>query len=60
MINSNVKYSCASHSADITSAQEMFAAYCAMGNGTTSFPTPTDPPGHSEYQAFLTAFFKEL
>ncbi|KAJ9151171.1 TPR/MLP1/MLP2-like protein [Pleurostoma richardsiae] len=53
MINSNVKYSCASHSADITSAQEMFAAYCAMGNGTTSFPTPTDPPGHMTY--YITA-----
>jgi hypothetical protein len=30
---------------DVTSAQQMFAAYCAMVDGTTSFPEPPLPPG---------------
>lgn len=47
IINSSVKYSCASHNADITSAQAIFAGYCNQLAGTTSFPTPSNPPGDS-------------
>ncbi|KAK4145278.1 uncharacterized protein C8A04DRAFT_27038 [Dichotomopilus funicola] len=49
IINSSVKYSCSGHLADVTSAQEMFSAYCAMNDGTTKFPTPSDPPGDMTY-----------
>ncbi|KAK4034595.1 hypothetical protein C8A01DRAFT_38951 [Parachaetomium inaequale] len=49
IINSSAKSSCSGHSADITSAQAMFAAYCAMNDGTTSFPVPSKPPGDMTY-----------
>lgn len=55
MINKSVKYSCSGHTADITSAQAMFAAYCAMNNGTTSFPKPSNPPGDSKKEAYSAA-----
>ncbi|ROW08403.1 hypothetical protein VMCG_03315 [Cytospora schulzeri] len=48
-INSAVKYDCASHTADVSSAQAMFAAYCAMNNGTSLFPTASSPPGDMTY-----------
>lgn len=48
IINTSVKYSCSSHTADISSAQAMFAAYCDLLDGSTKFPTPTAPPGDSE------------
>ncbi|KAK3692658.1 hypothetical protein B0T22DRAFT_21432 [Podospora appendiculata] len=48
-INSNVKYSCSSHTADISSAQAMFQAFCALNNGTSDFPKATDPPGEMTY-----------
>ncbi|EAQ85019.1 hypothetical protein CHGG_09033 [Chaetomium globosum CBS 148.51] len=44
-INSEAKSSCSGHSMDISSAQAMFAAYCAMNDGTTKFPVPSNPPG---------------
>ncbi|KAB5566538.1 hypothetical protein GE09DRAFT_738419 [Coniochaeta sp. 2T2.1] len=53
LINSSARYSCTSHTADISSAQAIFAAYCAMNDGTTSFPTPTNPPGDMSY--YVTA-----
>ncbi|KAK4107977.1 hypothetical protein N656DRAFT_718965 [Canariomyces notabilis] len=49
LINSSVKYSCSSIAADVSSAHAMFAAYCAMNNGTTSFPKPSNPPGDMTY-----------
>ncbi|KAI6375393.1 hypothetical protein MCOR25_002960 [Pyricularia grisea] len=61
VIDSSVRYSCASHSADMTSAQEMFSAYCKIADsGTTAFPSPSPPPGDMTY--FVTALpqFKSL
>ncbi|TLS23962.1 hypothetical protein PpBr36_08595 [Pyricularia pennisetigena] len=61
VIDSSVRYSCASHSADMTSAQGMFSAYCKMADsGTTAFPVPSPPPGDMSY--FVTALpqFKSL
>ncbi|KAI0830402.1 hypothetical protein F5Y06DRAFT_282221 [Hypoxylon sp. FL0890] len=52
-INTSVKYSCSSHTADIESAQAVFAGYCGLVNGTTSFPTTSDPPGDMTY--YITA-----
>ncbi|KAK0628827.1 hypothetical protein B0T17DRAFT_167902 [Bombardia bombarda] len=48
-IVSDVKYSCSSHTADISSAQALFKAYCALNNGTSSFPQPVPPPGQMTY-----------
>ncbi|OIW25022.1 hypothetical protein CONLIGDRAFT_684907 [Coniochaeta ligniaria NRRL 30616] len=53
LINSSARYSCASHTADISSAQAIFAAYCALNSGTSAFPTPTNPPGDMTY--YVTA-----
>ncbi len=47
IINTSAKYSCSGHTADISSAQAMFAAYCAMNSGTTKLPVPSNPPGDS-------------
>ncbi|KAH8888587.1 hypothetical protein GQ53DRAFT_783686 [Thozetella sp. PMI_491] len=52
-INTYVKTGCSSQTADISSAQAFFAAYCAMNNGTSSFPTPSSPPGQMTY--YITA-----
>ncbi|KAK1755663.1 hypothetical protein QBC47DRAFT_360566 [Echria macrotheca] len=52
LISSSAKYSCSSHTADVSSALDFFAAFCAMGNGTSSFPKPTNPPGDMTY--FIT------
>ncbi|KAL2136443.1 hypothetical protein VTI74DRAFT_3676 [Chaetomium olivicolor] len=49
LINTSAKSSCSGHMQDVSSAQAMFAAYCAMNNGTTSFPVPTNPPGDMTY-----------
>ncbi|KAK4249382.1 hypothetical protein C7999DRAFT_30116 [Corynascus novoguineensis] len=48
LINS-AKSSCSGHTADVSSAHAMFAAYCAMNDGTTKFPQPSDPPGDMTY-----------
>jgi hypothetical protein len=46
MVNEN----CGStHSEDLTSAQAVFAGYCEMGNGTTSFPTASYLKGDVTY-----------
>ncbi|KAI2633165.1 hypothetical protein GGS26DRAFT_555510 [Hypomontagnella submonticulosa] len=52
-INTSVKYSCSSHTADIESAQALFAGYCGLVKGTSSFPTTSDPPGDMTY--YITA-----
>ncbi|KAK3945530.1 hypothetical protein QBC46DRAFT_93872 [Diplogelasinospora grovesii] len=49
IINTSVKSACSGHTADISSAQAMFAAYCALNNGTSNFPKPTNPPGDMTY-----------
>ena len=46
-INYSVKGACSGHTADISSAQAFFSAYCAMNGGITSFPTTSGPPGNS-------------
>ena len=40
---------CSTNKEDIKSAQALFAAYCAMNSGTTSFPKETPPPGDMSY-----------
>ncbi|KAL7622483.1 hypothetical protein AAE478_007989 [Parahypoxylon ruwenzoriense] len=52
-INTSVKYSCSSRTVDIESAQAVFAGYCGLVEGTTSFPTTSDPPGDMTY--YITA-----
>ncbi|KAI0888276.1 uncharacterized protein GGS22DRAFT_185654 [Annulohypoxylon maeteangense] len=52
-INTSVKYSCSSHTADIDSAQAVFAGYCGLVHGTSSFPTTSNPPGDMTY--YITA-----
>ncbi|KAK8014407.1 hypothetical protein PG990_007703 [Apiospora arundinis] len=59
-INSGAKSSCSSHTADVSSAQAMFAAYCGLVNGTTSFPTPSNPPGDMTYHVTGMAEYKSL
>ncbi|KAK3316298.1 hypothetical protein B0H66DRAFT_290483 [Apodospora peruviana] len=49
IINTSAKYSCSGHTADISSAQAMFRAYCNLNNGTSSFPPPALPPGDMTY-----------
>ncbi|RSL44662.1 hypothetical protein CEP53_011121 [Fusarium sp. AF-6] len=49
MINTGVGQLCSSNKDDIKSAQAMFAAYCAMNSGKTSFPTASSPPGDMSY-----------
>jgi hypothetical protein len=46
MVNENCG---TTHSADIASAQAVFACYCGMGNGTTSFPTASYLKGDVTY-----------
>ncbi|KAK0709615.1 hypothetical protein B0T26DRAFT_679006 [Lasiosphaeria miniovina] len=48
-INTSVKSACSGHTADVSSAQAMFAAYCALNNGTSAFPQTTNPPGDMTY-----------
>ncbi|KAK8023158.1 hypothetical protein PG991_007039 [Apiospora marii] len=59
-INTSVKSSCSAHTADVSSAQALFAAYCALNNGTTAFPTPSDPPGDMTYYVNGMAEYKSL
>ncbi|KAI8676194.1 hypothetical protein NCS56_00506600 [Fusarium sp. Ph1] len=49
MINTGVGQLCSSNKDDVKSAQAMFAAYCAMNSGKTSFPTASPPPGDMSY-----------
>ncbi|KAK0617425.1 hypothetical protein B0T14DRAFT_403750, partial [Immersiella caudata] len=49
VISSSAKYSCSSHTPDVSSALAFFDAYCAMGNGTSVFPMPSNPPGDMTY-----------
>ncbi len=46
-INQSVKDACSSHTADISSAQAFFAAYCELNSGTSLFPSASNPPGDS-------------
>ncbi|KAI0441377.1 hypothetical protein F4803DRAFT_523581 [Xylaria telfairii] len=59
-IASSVKYNCDGHTADVSSAQEIFAGYCGLVDGTTSFPETTDPPGHMTYHITALKEFKAL
>ncbi|KAK4232542.1 hypothetical protein QBC38DRAFT_351974 [Podospora fimiseda] len=49
IINTSAKYHCSGHTADISSAQAMFAAYCQLNTGTANFPVPSKPPGDMSY-----------
>ncbi|KAK6083882.1 hypothetical protein SCUP515_01578 [Seiridium cupressi] len=59
-INISVRYSCSSHTADVSSAQAVFAAYCGLNNGTSSFPTTSEPPGDMTYYITALAKFSSL
>ncbi|KAI0545016.1 hypothetical protein F4679DRAFT_588945 [Xylaria curta] len=59
-IASSVKFYCDSHTADITSAQEIFAGYCGLVDGTSSFPATTNPPGDMTYYITALKEFKAL
>lgn len=48
-INAMVGDACESQTADISSAQAFYAAYCDLNNGTSSFPSATNPPGDMSY-----------
>jgi hypothetical protein len=53
-INTQVLNSCAStHTQDVSSAQAVFAGYCGLNNGTSSFPTISQLPGSLTY--YITA-----
>ncbi|KAL2016312.1 hypothetical protein VTK56DRAFT_3883 [Thermocarpiscus australiensis] len=49
IINSLAKSSCSGRTVDVSSAQAMFAGYCALNNGTSNFPVPSNPPGDMTY-----------
>lgn len=49
-INDGVLGDCGTtHSADVASAEAVFAGYCGLNNGTSSFPTPTPLSGSLDY-----------
>jgi hypothetical protein len=49
-INNMVFEDCGTtHTEDVTSAQAVFAGYCGLGAGTTSFPTASALPGDVSY-----------
>ncbi|KAI5866034.1 hypothetical protein GGS23DRAFT_555142 [Durotheca rogersii] len=52
-INTSVRSSCSSQTADIESAQALLAGYCGLVDGTSSFPRTSNPPGDMTY--FITA-----
>ncbi|KAI1177117.1 hypothetical protein F4777DRAFT_227624 [Nemania sp. FL0916] len=52
-IESSVKENCEGHTEDVASAQAVFSGYCGLVEGTTSFPTTSDPPGNVNY--YITA-----
>ena len=39
----------------MSSAQEVFAGYCGLSNGTSSFPKASGPPGDSKSSIVLEA-----
>ncbi|KAI6780956.1 uncharacterized protein J7T54_003098 [Emericellopsis cladophorae] len=47
-ISKSVSASCFNDE-DVTLAYDFFSHYCDMNQGTTSFPTPTGPPGDMSY-----------
>ncbi len=47
-INSDIRTEC-SLTADLSSAQAFFSAYCNLNNGTSDFPIPSSPPGDMTY-----------
>lgn len=49
IINTSARSSCSGHTADVSSAQAFFKAYCALNSGTSSFPSAADPPGDMTY-----------
>lgn len=60
MINTGVGQLCSSNKEDVKSAQAMFAAYCAMNSGKTSFPTASPPPGDMSYYVTNLAQYSSL
>jgi hypothetical protein len=46
-LGSSAYEDCSSQTDDVSSAQAVFSAYCGLLQGTTAFPTPSNPPGDS-------------
>jgi hypothetical protein len=49
-LNTVIGFSCGTtHTADVSSAQAVFAGYCGLNNGTSNFPTPSALAGSLTY-----------
>lgn len=59
-VKSSIDFYCSGHKADVRSGQAVFAGYCGLVDGTTSFPETTDPPGDVTYQITDLREFKSL
>ncbi|KAH8597797.1 hypothetical protein B0O99DRAFT_66862 [Bisporella sp. PMI_857] len=60
-INKSVFSSCGTtHSADVSSAHAVFAGYCGLNNGTSSFPTPSPLKGDMTYYITDMAEYSSL
>ncbi|GKU01669.1 hypothetical protein FLAG1_03647 [Fusarium langsethiae] len=53
------KRSC-SNNADVASAHNFYSQFCLMNEGTTSFPSPKNPPGDMSYYITALPQFKSL
>ncbi|KAI1145469.1 hypothetical protein F4825DRAFT_467311 [Nemania diffusa] len=60
LIDSSVRFNCDGHTADVSSALEIFSGYCGLVEGTTSFPTTSDPPGDMTYYITALSQFSAL
>ncbi|KAI0164005.1 hypothetical protein GGR57DRAFT_272348 [Xylariaceae sp. FL1272] len=59
-INTSIKYSCGSQGGYLSSAQALFAGYCGLVDGTSKFPTTSDPPGDVTYYVTALEEFRSL
>ncbi|KAJ8125420.1 hypothetical protein O1611_g8220 [Lasiodiplodia mahajangana] len=60
LIDSSIQFQCEGHTADASSALAVFSGYCGLVDGTTSFPTTTDPPGDMTYYITALSEYKAL
>ncbi|KFH45408.1 hypothetical protein ACRE_037520 [Hapsidospora chrysogenum ATCC 11550] len=59
-ISLSVSFSCGGYREDIDSAYIFYKAYCAMNDGTTSFPAPSSPEGDMSYHITALPQFQSL
>ncbi|KAI1123263.1 hypothetical protein F5Y10DRAFT_252161 [Nemania abortiva] len=60
LIDSSIQFNCNGHTADASSALAVFSGYCGLVDGTTSFPTTSDPPGDMTYYITALSEFEAL